>query len=491
MSAQTISQVSIRKVVVAAFMVAAVAALALTATARNHAPIEDPEAPSTQFDPVAFTPQQWELLLGGDGGAPGTDELARLDAATDLSEQDAPKARSAATAVAKRELTGTGHATNPTYWPYSLADNTQFCTNIEVLATSVFSMPVPDQQRWVKALVVWDGTCPFDPPGDPNTLTIYMRETPGGWEPVRELQVPGANATSTAPAIPTETELTDVPPACAPTTELQIRLEVAYALEVLCRDALDANNPVTVTDAYRTPQDQQRKFQAATKHYGNEDVARRHVAYSDGDICMSAHCSGTAVDIATGLDWLSEVVSCTNLDGKVTSAADGQCPPETVPARRFTTYALAQPQPANPTHFVYMGELAAPSGPCQQPGTPSPTEMISSIWGCMLVPAGLPKSEQDIAVSFAVEVARCASGWDPAAVAYGGRFIDTPHPDTGRTHDEAGLFALSRPVADAFVPGGYGAATSAGPAAEGAARIWLTERAAGRSGWDPFPCVEQ
>ena len=103
-------------------------------------------------------------------------------------------------------------------------------------------------------------------------------------------------------------------------------------------------------------------------------------------------------------------------------------------------------------------------------------------------PAGVIGQESQRVVAEALIVASCESNLDPTASAFGGTFAAAAHPDTGLPYDRQGLFGLSSAMVVAFAGPDVSPFDPAISAAV-AAQLWLSERAAGRSGWDPFGCA--
>jgi hypothetical protein len=120
-------------------------------------------------------------------------------------------------------------------------------------------------------------------------------------------------------------------------------------------------------------------------------------------------------------------------------------------------------------------------------------ELVVELWVCELLAAGVPA---DAAVELALDavvLSHCESAWNPAVVAFAGRYRDVPRPLDGRIYTQAGVFQLTREQADRHVPGGYAAALDPQANIVGAARLFAARYPEGRlaafSGWGCAPLV--
>lgn len=120
-------------------------------------------------------------------------------------------------------------------------------------------------------------------------------------------------------------------------------------------------------------------------------------------------------------------------------------------------------------------------------GTAMP-KLISTVFTCELIGLGVPKSVAATAAKEADRVAWCESRFDPNAVAYDGKYVNTPHPMTGYRYSAAGLFQIIRSTADAYVPGGYAAVKDPVANTRGAAIIWEWGWSRGRDPWKWWVC---
>jgi hypothetical protein len=129
--------------------------------------------------------------------------------------------------------------------------------------------------------------------------------------------------------------------------------------------------------------------------------------------------------------------------------------------------------------------------PCVVPANWSVPEQVGALWRCELAAAGVPASEAARLAADAVTLSHCESSWNASALAYAGRFRSTPHPVTGRTHSEAGVFQLSAVDVELFVPGGAPAALDSQANIVGAARLFLSRYLTGGrlAGFSPWPCA--
>ncbi len=128
------------------------------------------------------------------------------------------------------------------------------------------------------------------------------------------------------------------------------------------------------------------------------------------------------------------------------------------------------------------------SGECSAPASTPIDQMIDRVFTCELLSLGVPRSVADTAANEADRVAWCESRFDPNAIAYGGRYVTTPHPVTGYRYTAAGLFQIIRRTADAYVPGGYAAAFDPVSNIRGAAILWEWGWSRDRDPWTPWVC---
>lgn len=127
-------------------------------------------------------------------------------------------------------------------------------------------------------------------------------------------------------------------------------------------------------------------------------------------------------------------------------------------------------------------------GDCSPSESMAVPEIISAVWRCRLSEAGYSQADQDRIVAEAVVVSKCESGWNPTAIAYGGRYLHERHPTTGYYYSARGVFQFIKTSAERWIPGGWEAADDPVLNIDGAARYYLWEREQGREGWEPWSC---
>jgi len=118
----------------------------------------------------------------------------------------------------------------------------------------------------------------------------------------------------------------------------KLHREAAGAVQELIAAARSAGQDVSIGSAYRTPQEQAKKWADAVRRYGSEKEARIWVAQ------YSEHSSGRAVDF--------------NLDGLHTTSAVAKSgaferSPATLWVRGYATAANFTPYKAEPWHWSY------------------------------------------------------------------------------------------------------------------------------------------
>ena len=467
----------------------ALALCLLAAACSSSSPTASPAEPGVP-SPEEYQAPAWQVL-GGDQPITAA-KIAQLNDPnlSDL-KPGAANAAQAVRPVVLAELTGVGRQTYGEYWPDGnggASANTAYCTKVQIEAVSVARLPTVTG-TYAKALVLWNGACPYPPAGAPWVLYIYLRQDASGWTPVHPSQI-AANADVRSTNVIPPWALKALPACGNPhNTGFQARIEVADALGTLCSDAAKAGVSLTITEAYLTPAEQQKRFLAAVKHYGSQETAQQYVAFSDGTSCESLHCSGLALDVAAGAgrDWLRASVGCA-ANGNVRLTTSPCATGETAVLRAFR-YGFDSPLSFDPGYFEFVLPVAEVGGACDPANTSSVPQLIASVWRCELQQLGLATNDVNHVVAEAEVVSLCASGWDPSAHAFGGRFATTPDPTTGKLYTQAGLFMLSSGWANVWVSGG--AANVADPVAnaDGAARFYVAERLAGRWGFDIFGCA--
>ena len=114
---------------------------------------------------------------------------------------------------------------------------------------------------------------------------------------------------------------------------------------------------------------------------------------------------------------------------------------------------------------------------------------MAEIFRCHLREAGVAEDRVPRLVAEAVTVSHCESLWDPEAVVFDGRFVETPHPRTGYRYTAAGVFQFIRRTAEKWIDGGYANVTDARLNIDAAARLFLHNRARGYGGWGDWACA--
>lgn len=469
------------------------AVLALGACTGDPAPPADPE-PGLP-DVSSMTTALWDETLSG--AAPlDAAALARLNDPADAGLGDAAVGESAAGAarVASEVVVASVAGTDRDRFADVLTPGSgPWCTDAKVHAASPARLPQTPAGEFVLVQVVWSATCPFAPTAPSPSPGLFLSEvvlaeTGDGWVPVLLPRWPATSGSALAAGDPRLSPL-----GCA-TAGSSARTEVALAWDEACQAASAEGVTLVATDGWRSADDQALRFAEAVAYFGSVEAASRHVAAPEDGACMSRHCAGAAIDVAAGdsFVWMTRQVGCADLDGTVTATSE-PCPAGTSPVRNAARFGFAQPYADNPTHFEYVGPLAEASS-CASSAASVP-ETIASVWRCRLVSSGLSDADTDRAVAQALAVSRCASGWDPAARAFGGRFATEPNPADGRTYPGVGLFLMSPDTTAAMLSGVAPfdlppqQAASASAQADAAVRLWLSERDAGRWGWGPFVCA--
>lgn len=453
-------------------------------------------------DPLTWRADLWQELLGGEGTNPLDDQrtLARLNdpSSSDLGAERAGSARDAARAWLTAEVTGTGRDAFAGYWPDgdgtvngALAAGAG-CTNLRILAVNPQPLPLTSagSQEWVKVLLGWTANCPAADRTRPQVTFAYLRADADSWAVVRPARVPTVEPETVSGVVP-EWALTELVDCTEP--GVRARLEIAEAWKVLCADATREKVTLTARIGWRSPEEQAELFDEAVALYGAEE-ARRRIAAADANGCSSAHCAGTAIDIVpddTTLAWLRTTVLCTDLAGTFTPATQGQCAPGWHPVPRMTRYGFTSPVPRSPGHLEWslpLPSLEGPSAGCTADAGVPVGDVIDAIWRCRLLTAGYPADRIPAVLPLARALARCESGLDPGFQAFGGRFSDQPHPDTGRPYEALGLFGLTSGWTEALL-GPDAPWWEPDLSALAGVERFLDEWTYGRDPWKVFGCV--
>lgn len=291
------------------------------------------------------------------------------------------------------------------------------------------------------------------------------------------------------PGTPEEWELESFSGNCHPdNTRWRARTQVVMMFERMCADAAADGVTIRLESAYRSPARQKQLFDQAVAKYGSASAARKWVAYSDGTTCTSRHCSGAALDL--DLDppgaraWLHAPVGCYD---PATGPRLGESGCANTTLKRVNLYGFALPMDYEPWHVEVGIPLTSSRSPanCDPNGSLSVPEMIGAIWRCKLTAAGIVGAHQDRVVAEAVTVAEAESGFNTYAVAFGGRWLHTPHPD-GNIYSAAGVFQFIRSTADRYIDGGYGNVHDPVANISAAADLWIDGYQAGRDPWSPW-----
>jgi hypothetical protein len=447
---------------------------------------------------VSVTPPEqyfaplWQRILGSDK-ALNSAMLAELGnlANSDLTAPDARAVSVLADRLAIAQLSGAGRASFGTYFAGAAPP---LCTAVHIEATSPAQLPVTRAApgsvvtRYSKVAIVYRASCP-SPANTDRVLYLYFAHTTA-WAPVHDFSVPGFLAISTQNPSPT-------PPdwalhsfsTCGASSNATYRdlIVVVDAFEIMCADAQRAGVSLVLSSALRTPSEQAALFAQAVATYGSVSAATRWVAYATATTCSSRHCAGTALDIADtdtpALDWLHQIVGC--ISGVTVVLNQSSCPSGSLSLSRMQRYGFVNPDPQIPSYLDFvLPTYGSIQNSCSPPSSLSVPQIIASVFRCRLEAAGIDPTTTATEVASALVVSRCESSWNPAALAFGGRWLTTPDPATNRTYDNAGVFMLSSTQARTYVPGGPAARTSTSASANGAASLWLTTRS-----WAAFGCA--
>ncbi|MCP4792017.1 MAG: hypothetical protein GY882_01575 [Actinomycetia bacterium] len=270
----------------------------------------------------------------------------------------------------------------------------------------------------------------------------------------------------------------------------QARIEVVDVWAYMCADAEASGVELRISSGYRSPAYQMRIWEDALRAYGSASEAARWVARpTPSGHCTSRHCAGAAIDVSSvngAWDWMHATIGCWSVsDLRLGTSA---CTSAEIPVERLQIYGYVAPMSWEPWHIeigLPADEVAAAD--CLPPSHYQVPEMVAAIWRCHLLAAGIGGSTMDAVVADALLVSRCESTWDPEAVAFGGRYIDTPHPATGQIHTATGIFSIDRATADALVEGGYANAHDPVANINAAARLFLSGLDA--DPWAPWSCA--
>lgn len=126
---------------------------------------------------------------------------------------------------------------------------------------------------------------------------------------------------------------------------------------------------------------------------------------------------------------------------------------------------------------------------CTPPDDTPVAAMVAAIFRCRLTDAGFAPEEVEYATAEAVTVAHCESGFDPDAVIFDGRYVNSPHPATGEYYTAAGVFQFIRPIGDGWIDGGYANVHDPVENIDAAARLYIANLRQGYPPWSDWACA--
>lgn len=449
--------------------------------------------------PAQFFPEYWGQLLGGDQELDQEtwNELSQPDK-SDLLASDFKAITELSKSVVIAEKTGVDRDKWPEYFPINYPAN---FSKVSTLAGSAIKMPVVTKDTFAKSVVVWVGECKPDVDvltegcdGNYVVSYLYAQKTKGGWIPIREWDVPGGSITGSGDngvLIPADWEMKAFPKCGnAENSSYKDLIVVVNAFEEICKEAEKEGISIKVVSGFRTAQEQETLYKEAIEHYGSEIQARQWVSFSDGVMCSSKNCAGTAFRIEEkkeSLEFLNKPVGCMK-QGVFIKQLE-QCSEEDRKVVLANLYGFSSPLQNNPGYFEYVlptttSQEETAISACNPPANASIPDLVARIFRCRLSAAGIQGEEQKKVVAEAVVVSKCASNWSAGAMAFDGKFRTTPYPLTGETYSQAGVFMLSQDLAQRFVPGGYNNVQDPVANINGAASLWLSS-----GSWGPWPCA--
>jgi hypothetical protein len=114
--------------------------------------------------------------------------------------------------------------------------------------------------------------------------------------------------------------------------------------------------------------------------------------------------------------------------------------------------------------------------------------LVAAIFECRLTEAGVDEAHVKKWTAEALVVAECESLFEPEAVVFNGKYLDTPHAN-GNRYSAAGVFQFIRATAEKWIEGGYANVKDARLNTDAAARLFIHNREAGLLGWDDWACA--
>lgn len=277
--------------------------------------------------------------------------------------------------------------------------------------------------------------------------------------------------------------------------QYQARIEVVAAWEIMCKAAEADGVPLRIVSAYRSVEHQTRLWNQKLKETGgNAALARKWVAPPG----KSNHNRGLAIDLAimTGdpkaKAWVHKVVGCYSPSTQKVEMGRTSCSGDLRAVKQVQLYGFILPMDWEPWH-IELGVRIYPEGTnagsdCNPSTAMAIPEMVAAIWRCRLDEAGFSAAEREKVVQEALVISKCESSWNPEAIAFGGRYLNTPHPKTGKTYSARGVFQFIKASANTWVEGGWENANDPAANINGAVSYYLAERKAGREGWGPWEC---
>ncbi len=277
------------------------------------------------------------------------------------------------------------------------------------------------------------------------------------------------------------------------------RVEVVLAFEQMCQAALADGVKLGIIYGYRSIELQSQLWEsrisremASGKTRTEAEAAARKWVAPPG---RSQHNRGIAIDLNTSRDaavykWIHTPVGCYSPpDALRLGVTDCNGNEEVV--KRAQLYGFVLPLDHEPWHIelgITITPITAGLSDCNPNGGLSVPEMIGAIFRCRLDEAGYSPADRERIVAEAVVVAKCESGWHTDVIAYGGRYLHTPNPATGKYYSAKGVFQFIKTSAERWIPGGWANADDPVLNIDGAVRYYMWEREQGREGWQPWSC---
>lgn len=446
-----------------------------------------PPAEQALATPAEFTTSFWDKTLGGDEEMT-PERWAEFNDPTnsDLPAQDAQLLMTLGRNLTIADLKGVGRETWPQYWPNTNAN--ALCSELNIVGASPMLLPVNNGATYAKILVAWEGVCIDGTEASSfNVSYVYAHKKGSSWVPVRDWEVPVDPSLETVAGLePADYELKNLSNCGAASNEdIQARIIVANAWDLMCADAVKDGVKLEATSGYRDRVEQLELFNSAIKYYGSEKEAKRWVAPADEASCSSKHCDASAINVKSGksLIWLNQVVGC-SVNGEITMGKTS-CEVGESSVKRLNLYGFSAPVPYVPTYLEFILPIETEkANPDCNPGNVSTPTMVAQIFRCRLDIAGITGESQDKIVAEALVVSRCESGWNPLALAFAGKFRNSPHPVSDMTYDQGGVFMLSAEESERLMTAGYKDVHNPVANINAAASLWLISQ-----DWSSWGCA--